>query len=603
MDRFVHSDNIMLNRRDLFDYLQRMIHSNLSKHLSGIYKKEPYKIISAGLGGGLMSSDEFEVSSSGSNIKVNPGVGTGTDNSLIYNGDVVEIALNSNSSGIYHVSVKHRIIRSLTGKEVMLPPKGQINTDTLHTLIMDSCEVVVSGSGDTPNSIPLAKVYMKNGIVPTQTNVGTLGSELYVGDVGVVMPIAGVSPVDWSNEDNSNHLCVRIGEEYIIVNKADHLIVERGAYSTAKEHHPKGSVIQSLPIVDLRHQSLIGMSADTPNMNYLERGMVKVGNQVRSIVTREVKAPMPAPDVSISTDPIIWVNRNNAMSVITPDMQDAYNSLAVSQVNIDNMQAALDDVSYRLIGAPEDKEVQLRGEQKKLSADLVELRNERHAKLAALGNKQAIQAIQDISNRFDLLVDVSATGGEKPAQYEAEVIRVPISGVARVVSGSPEYYYSRRAYPSGFSVYGDPEYSNTPDHAENEIRIPISIGEKLLIKVRAISSTGVLGNPSDEKTYSFRGYSDRQYNTYIDIYRMIVPEFREMIQTMSNYIDYIKDANTRIRSMEGQAELNQRSIVSMKDDISQLWERMNELNPIVPLIPIVGDIQDKVISSTTPSDR
>jgi hypothetical protein len=606
MDKFVHSDNIMLNRRDLFATLQEMIHSNLQKHLRGIYKKEPYKIICAGKGGGLLGADDYVVSTGGnrSYVIVGQGVATGTADKLIYNGSPLSIDIDGESDGVYNICVSYKQIKSLTGREVMLPPKGQINTSTLHTTLTDSCEISVSATEPTDSQILLGKVVVYSSAVPADHSAGDLNADIYVDtDDDILLSTIPVSPSGWSNE-SGDILCVKIGNEYIKIDTDDeNKITERGAYGTNVEHHAVGDTVTVPSILDMRQLSLIEMSYDTTNSAYLSQGMIKIGNSIRSVVTRNIESPLPAPLVEISQDPIIWINRSHAMGIITPEMQNAYYSLGTSYVAIDNLRAEIADIGTRLIGASESDEASLYAEQRELHTRLIEALNDQYAQLSALGNAQMSNSLQNIHNSFALIIDVAPGEGGYPVQYEAEVERMPASAVARVTSDSLEYYYSKKIYPTSYTSAGDPVYPTTADYASTVIRIPINIGEKLRVNVRSISRTDILGSKSSDVVYVFRGYNDRQYTTFKAIYDMMIPEFHDLMQTINNYVSYIKDSVSRISSMENMIEQYQSKISALLATAAEHRKRIDEMSPLTGLIPYVTSIREYFNPTPTPPPR
>lgn len=603
MDKFVHSDNIMLNRRDLFATLQDMMQSNLAKNFKGIYKREPYKIICHGKGGGLLAADDYRVTGTGTaTVTIAPGVATGQGDALIYNGESKSMDVSSLVSGTYHVCAKYKQTKSLTGKEVMLPPKGSINTSTLHTVLRDICEITVSADDPGGSDILLAIAHVGNGVVYPDKNTGALNADIFVDTEDVALPVASVQHPDWGS---TGTLYIKVGNEYIGIDADDgDKIIERGAYGTAVEHHSIGDTVIFPAILDMRQLSLIEMNYSAANLGYIGQGMIKIGESIRSIVTRNIREPLSAPLVEIAADPIIWLNRSHAMGIITPEMQNAYYALSTSYVSIANLRAEIADIGNRLIGASESDEASLYAEQRSLHVRLIEALNNQYAQLSALSNAQMANSLQNIHNSFALIVNVAAGAGEDtPVQYEAEVERMAASSITRVSSDMLEYYYSKRIYPVSYSSNGDPIYPSAIDYASTVIRIPINIGEKVRLSIRAVDENNIPGASSADVTYVFRGYDDRQFLTFKAIYDMMIPEFNDLMQTINNYVAYIKDSVNRINSMESMISQYQGKVTALLAAVESHRQRLDELSPLVGVIPYVTSIREFFTPTPTPPPR
>lgn len=598
MDKFVHSDNIMLTRRDLFATLQDMIQSNIAKHFKGIYKSSPYKIICPGKGGGLLEASDYRVTKSDLNlIKVEAGVATGQGDELIYNAESKGIEI-AGLTGKAYVYTQYKQVRSLTGKEVMLPPQGSINTPTLHTILRDMCEITISSDGAESNKVLLAIIYIDtNGDLASDWVAGTLTQDIYADTSSAVLPISNMSYPNWE----TTTIYARIGHEYIGINKSTHMIVERGAFDTIIEHHSLGDQVVYPAILDMRQLSLIEMNYSAANLGYISRGMLKIGSKVRSIATRNLNGPLPAPTVAIPDDPIIWLNRSHAMGIITPEMQNAYYALSTSYISIANLRAEIADIGNRLIGASESDEAALYAEQRALHTRLIEALNEQYAQLSALSNAQMANSLQNVHNSFALVVTVApGTLTRTPVQYEAEVERMAASAVTRVSSDMLEYYYSKRIYPISYASNGDPIYPATIDYAATVVRIPINIGEKVRVSVRGIDENGIPGEKSPDLTYVFRGYNDRQFLTFKAIYDMMIPEFNDLMQTINNYVTYIKDSVGRINSMESMIKQYQSKVATLLAAVENNHQRLDDLAPLIGLIPYVSSIREYFSPTPTP---
>lgn len=593
MDQFKHSDNIGLNRKDMFNALQNMIYGNLSKLLRGIYNIENLKIICGNSEIGLLSEDDFMVSYSNGYISVMPGVATNDAESLMYLSSTSRIS-SALSNGAYRVYVQYKQNKALTGKEVVLPTKGNINTDSLYTLLTDSAEIGITsiGSPVPTGSIELAIVVIASSLVPSAINYGTLSRDLYMDEVDILIPRTSTTSVPAWGLD---HYIAKIGDEYIEIDASGN-ILSRGYYDTIVEHHYAGETISIISIIDKRQQSLLKMRGEDAIEKAMARGVAIVnGGEYRSMSTRRIKRHSTTPVISSSTPPVLWENRSRAMNMITERVKNVYYGIQSSGVTISNNKAIIQDLRSRMLGAGEEERAVLAVEMKRAQQELISSHNAQQEALSVISTDEISGYMKSTPNMFSYVIDVShaSMANDGVVQYEAEVMRSPVSSMAGNNSAStPDRYYSDRIRPVGFNIKGDPIYPSRHASERNYIKIPISIGERVSVKVRAINENDIFGEYSNIVTYEFARYDDNEYVSYQGIYDVIVPDILSSAATLKEYVEYIKDLWDRMSSTNEQIRGYQTSIDEMKNRLTEIEINLLTFDPIRPVVSKLKAIAD-----------
>lgn len=603
MDKFQHSDNISLNRRDLFNALQNMIYGNIDKLIRGIYDYGNLKIICGNSEKGLLSTSDFQVTCATATVSVNVGVATNDDTSLIYNAIPQTYSVATKANGQYYVWVKYKQAKALIGSEVPLPTKGAINTDNLYTMLTDSAEIGVDAAVPT-GGIALARVAVLANVIPAATNAnyGNLSRDLYVGEVSGLLPRTGGSWPSYANQFTESYAVARINDEYIRINSSG-IIQERGYLNTIVEHHASGSAITVLSIIDMRQDNLLLMRGSDAIEKAAARGITLVGSDSRTLCVRHLKRHSSAPTIASATTPVIWVNRSGHMWMITDRVKDAYYGIQTAATNVSNYKAIIADLRYRILGADDTEVAALNVEMRKAQQDLISANNLQQEMLAAITNDEISGYMRSSPNIFNYVVEVthSTMGTDGIIQYEAEVTRSPLASMSETYNlALMEKYYSTRVMPTGY-VNGDAVYPALPAAEYTGIKIPISIGERVTVRVRPINENGIYGGYSNTLSYEFVRYDDSEYIAYQNIYDLIVPNILTSVSTLREYVAYIKDMWEQMSSTNEQIRAYQTELNDLRDRVVAIEGDMVGITPLIPAVPRLLTVAQTYVQPTQPT--
>lgn len=586
MNRFQHSDNITLNRRDLFNVLQDMIYLNQKQVLSGIYNLEPMKILCGQGGAGIPGAPSFRVARGDGAITVSPGVAIKDEDNMIVLASTHSIPISGVSNGIYYVYVTYAQEKSLTGRELTMPAKARINTEHLYTMLADSAAVGISlVSGGAPvDSIILGTVIIDSGVIPV-SSLMTIVRDMNSNEEGGASAINGVLPA-WASY-YSGAIPMQINDEYIILNGSKE-IQQRGAYNTLVGYHSAGSAAVIPSIVDMRQYSTMSLLSAGAVDRALSIGMLPVGGGYRRVATRRVNRIRSTPDISLGQNPVTWTNRARSIGAISDRVKNMYYSIQSSAIDAENSRAMIQDIRYRMLGASEEEVAGLSVELRAAQRDLVSANNSYQDMLSSIGKSEVSKYMKSVPNAFTLAVDIADAYAIQDGivQYEAEVKRVSASSVSDINSiSSTERAYSWRMHPIGYDITGDPRYAEQDIHGIKRIYVPINIGERVSIRVRGIDANGICSGYGNTITYDFTSFNDSEYLAYQNIYDMIFPDVLANAATLREYTQYMKNMWDEMSSMNDIVKKYQSEIDSMHSEIEQLKRDWFSIMPLVPLIP------------------
>ena len=587
MDMFNHSDNMNLNRGDLFRAIQGAMASNLSKVINALYVVHPYRILSGIKSNGMLSDTSFLVEIVGGNIKVNPGVAIKDAETFIYNSSPQIISVSGKVSGLYYVYARYAQEKTTTGKEVYLPTKGNIHPDSQYTVLLDSCSIEIS-TVLPAESIALAMVVINSNAVPSPHAAKPLGID--VPTEGNVKTGGGslTLPAWASYVTMSGNVVCRINDEYVMINNLG-AITSRSQYGTYPGYHYAGTSMVIPSIIDLRQLSVIEVRGGVGLERRIKSGVIDASTKSCNIVTRRVLQKSPPPTISIGSQPITWVNRMSSMSMVTEKIKMAYYGVQSSAANASNARAMIQDIRSRMIGATESEKAALSIEMRQAQQDLILATGIQQDIMGTLSTEELSVYTKRAPEVFSLTVnigDISATA----VQYEAEVTRSLLSSVSDSASMRlTERIYSLMKRPVGFDINGLPVYDTRSDTDISYVSIPVKIGERVHVRVREIDENGVCGDYSASVAYEFSTYNDHEYVSYHNIYDIIVPDIMTNVSTMQNYVSYIKEMYESMSSMSALLERKMEDIAKLSGDIDKLSRLLPYVDKLISLVTITPD--------------
>jgi len=583
MDYLNHSDNILLNRKDLFDILQTAIFGNLKNALMGIYDIQPRKIIVGNSEYGLLSDNAYAVTrTSTGNISVAPGVAINDETSFMVLTEDAPVSATA-ASGVYGIYLTYKQNRALTGKEQVLPVKAGINAITMHTMLTDGCELQKAVPTSPPAaSILLAYVVIDTNAVPV-SSTSTLNGDIYLNETEVALP-SSISLPAWFTAISAAYKIVRVGEEYIKIDNSK-IITERGVHNTIKSHHVAGETVTIAGIIDARQMSLLNVRGMDKVETAISRGTVYIQSAERMLVTRAVVRHTAAPIVTLPTTPILWVNRSRSMGMVTDRVRQIYHGINALKTSIDNDNMNIQDIRYQMLGADQtgDQYVALAAEMRRIQNASMSNQVTLQEMIQSMSNEDIAGYMRSSMNEFKLVVNINYAppSGMSISQYEARVIRTTITNVMDVYSmENAEYHYTQRKHATGYDAYGDPILEGI-SLSDTSIKIPINVGEKITVTVRPIDTAGTVGMYSDPITYEFARFDDADYMSYQDIYRIFVPDILETSMMFREYTMYSRELYDQLSTYSNQLQQSEIAINDLTARLTELENRFRLLYNVV----------------------
>jgi len=595
VDKFVHRRNLKITREAAFNAAQQQMFKALSKRIMPLFSSGG--VITDLTGSSVSSGSELKVTRTAPNSNtIRIGAGSAlikaaipSDNEIIYleaaeDIDLSSIAGLSGYTGFAYVSISPKEIFSASERIVFTP--GAVPGERISTMINDSA--LVSVTTTMPESgLLLARLAMANGALlfnDTETFLKMESIRPFIDsdDDDVILYTSPIAPVDGFLQIE-NEIA-----EYSGLSAGSLTLTSRGDLDSDASFHKNGCPVLFSPIVDLRQQNICRLKGSGTGLaQAVMNGIVNFNdsNGDRFLVTRKVPDIPNTPDLKVDNLSLVWLNRQTSGGDVSRRLSGQVGDVKALKGRVEMLSSNIAADRSSLSGAEPDEAVAITQRIEKNQGKLVS---------AQVSLQQSAQVLNNYASTYEvkkkyvvacLLNQPELIDQEQIVKYEA---LVHYASSKSTFTGAdikvPSQIFSSELIPSGITAYGDNkyDYDGQPGDIFRTLLVPISSNEKVKVKVRSITESGMVSEWSPYVEYEFNPIDSSEIQLAIDLENLKTPQnpylsnviTEETIALISGAQEQLVNSIAELRSTTSLINSNSQDIITNGSKIDALEARL-----------------------------